>query len=175
MFFSKEEANGKKKFRKRILLRPCFVVNTPDMMVAQFLLFLCSLYFPIDQAVSNEDLLDLVVEVEGIKSHEGQILLALYDKEDFFLGTPVFREKAVQVNGKDSVHVVIRDLPKGIYAISLYHDKNSNHHLDTKIFGIPKEPYGFSNNARKAFRAPRFDEASFLLTQHGQIENIRVK
>ncbi len=121
------------------------------------------------------NLLDLVVEVYNIKDSEGQILLALYNEQLEFLGDDILTEGSAQVQGMDEVTIHLRGLTPGKYAISVYHDVNSNHQLDTKIFGIPKEPYGFSNDARKTFRAPRFDEAVFELRKHGQVERIRVK
>jgi uncharacterized protein (DUF2141 family) len=38
--------------------------------------------------------------------------------------------------------------------------------------GIPKEDYGFSNNARSAFSPPSFKEAAFV---HKQAQTISIK
>jgi uncharacterized protein (DUF2141 family) len=35
--------------------------------------------------------------------------------------------------------------------------------MDTKLFGIPKEPYGFSNNAKGFMGPPSFEDAKFVL------------
>jgi uncharacterized protein (DUF2141 family) len=35
--------------------------------------------------------------------------------------------------------------------------------MDNNFFGIPKEQYGFSNNARALFGLPNFADASFVL------------
>jgi uncharacterized protein (DUF2141 family) len=35
--------------------------------------------------------------------------------------------------------------------------------MDNNFFGIPKEQYGFSNNARALFGPPNFEDASFVL------------
>ncbi|MBC6497515.1 MAG: DUF2141 domain-containing protein [Alphaproteobacteria bacterium GM7ARS4] len=56
-----------------------------------------------------------------------------------------------------------KELPAGYYAIALYHDKNDNGELDTNIFGIPEESYGFSRNAEPLFSSPSFKEAAFRL------------
>jgi uncharacterized protein (DUF2141 family) len=48
----------------------------------------------------------------------------------------------------------------GAYAISIFQDENRNGELDSNFIGIPKEPYGFSNNLKK-MRPPSFEEALF--------------
>lgn len=55
------------------------------------------------------------------------------------------------------------DIPSGSYALVVLHDENMNGKLDTNWLGIPKEGYGFSNNAKPAaFHAPSFSDASFV-------------
>ena len=49
----------------------------------------------------------------------------------------------------------------GTFAIAVLHDLNDSDSLDKNRLGIPKEPLGFSNNARIRFRPPTFDEAKF--------------
>ncbi len=60
------------------------------------------------------------------------------------------------------------DIPPGTYAIKLHIDENENGELDTNFLGIPKEQYGFSNNA-KAFGIPKFESASFQLNEYKKI------
>lgn len=56
------------------------------------------------------------------------------------------------------------DIPAGQYAIGVFHDVNANNSLDTNFFGVPKEQYGFSNNATGNFGPPSFDAAAVLVT-----------
>jgi len=35
--------------------------------------------------------------------------------------------------------------------------------MDNNFFGVPKEQYGFSNNARALFGPPDFENAAFVL------------
>jgi len=39
----------------------------------------------------------------------------------------------------------------GKYAVSVFHDENSNGKLDTNFLGIPREGVGASNNAKGHF------------------------
>jgi uncharacterized protein (DUF2141 family) len=46
-----------------------------------------------------------------------------------------------QISGKDSFE--FSDIKPGKYAIAVIHDENCNGELDTNMFGIPTEGYGF--------------------------------
>jgi uncharacterized protein (DUF2141 family) len=54
-----------------------------------------------------------------------------------------------------------REIAPGRYAVSVYHDENSNGKLDTNFLGIPREGVGASNNARGHMGSPKFDAAAF--------------
>jgi len=109
---------------------------------------------------------DLTIEVDGFENDQGRLSIGLYvDAETFpdqdmeYIGqhVSILRNKAV---------AIFKDLPSKTYALALYHDANSNGVLDKNFFGIPKEAYGFSNNAKGSFGAPSFDQAKFELTQN---------
>ena len=53
------------------------------------------------------------------------------------------------------------ELPKGTYAIGIFVDANYNNKMDRNFFGVPKEQYGFSNDAKGSFGPPSFKDASF--------------
>ncbi len=40
------------------------------------------------------------------------------------------------------------DIPPGRYALAVIHDENMNGKLDANWLGVPKEGYGFSNDAK---------------------------
>jgi len=52
-------------------------------------------------------------------------------------------------------------IPSGTYALVVLHDENMNANIDANWLGVPKEGYGFSNDAKAALRAPSFSDASF--------------
>jgi uncharacterized protein (DUF2141 family) len=62
----------------------------------------------------------------------------------------------------DAAHLTF-ELPEGRYAIKLFLDLNGNGEVDTNFLGIPKEPYGFSNNAKGTLGPPSFDAAAFTI------------
>ena len=112
----------------------------------------------------------LTVQVAGVASDNGQILVAVYDKADGFLkkGHAIrgFRAKAVA----GVTELQIDNLPEGRYALAIYHDENGNDELDTNWLGIPREPIGFSNAKMKAFGPPGFKDCAFTLDSDKQIQ-----
>jgi uncharacterized protein (DUF2141 family) len=116
---------------------------------------------------------DLTVEVQGVESTAGAVAVALFDNAEAF-PTKFAHGQRVKAEGKQAV-VVFRDLPPGRYAVSAYHDANENKKLDRGLFGIPKEPYGFSQEARGFGGPPEFRDAAFELPAEGTRISVRVK
>jgi uncharacterized protein (DUF2141 family) len=56
---------------------------------------------------------------------------------------------------------VFKSVPKGVYAISAFHDQNNNGKLDTNFIGLPTEDYCASRDARNTFGPPSFADARF--------------
>jgi uncharacterized protein (DUF2141 family) len=103
---------------------------------------------------------NLSVEIQNIDSANGNIMLAVFEKEqDFLIDERAIFAKAYSIPQKGSMLISIPALPFGKYAIAVYHDANNNQELDKNMFGVPKEAYGFSNNVRSKWRAPQYKEA----------------
>jgi uncharacterized protein (DUF2141 family) len=73
-----------------------------------------------------------------------------------------------------AVEIELTDLPASRYAISVLHDQNSNGQLDSNWLGMPKEPWGVSNNIRRALGPPRFKDASFVLKDTTMVLDIQI-
>jgi uncharacterized protein (DUF2141 family) len=111
----------------------------------------------------------LQVFITSLDNTQGDIMVAVYDSEATFLKEDgrVAEAKLPAADAQESRVVATFEkltLNKK-YAIAVFHDANSNQVLDKGLFGIPKEGYGFSNNARGWFGPPSFDDAAFLLDQ----------
>lgn len=107
----------------------------------------------------------LSVEVRGVRSSTGKINIAIYNKSHGFL---MFEEvyKVDRIAAKEaSTHFKIFDLPKGEYAVAIFHDENGNDKLDTNWLGIPKESIAFSNAKLKTFGPPSYKECAFDLNK----------
>lgn len=102
---------------------------------------------------------NLTLEVHGIEKVEGQLYVAIYHSKETFLKKPL---AAFRVDVKEKVlFIPCQGMPAGTYAISLFQDENGNRKLDTGIFGIPKEKYGFSNDAEGVMGPPSYDKCRF--------------
>ncbi|MFT4760943.1 MAG: hypothetical protein ACI9XO_001668 [Paraglaciecola sp.] len=103
----------------------------------------------------------VTVQFSKIKPIQGKIYVGLYDSAgNFMKADKNFQNCITAVNG-NKAECVLENIPNGKYAISVFHDENSNGELDTGMFGIPKEGYGFSNNAKGVFGPPSFEDSSF--------------
>ncbi len=103
----------------------------------------------------------LIIEVQLNKPTAGGMLnLVLCPTADSYASEKGCR--LVQVKAEGSVvRIVLNDVAPGTYAIKAFHDVDRNGKLDTNLMGIPKEPYGFSNDAMGTFGPPSFEQAAF--------------
>jgi uncharacterized protein (DUF2141 family) len=66
--------------------------------------------------------------------------------------------------------IIFKEVPAGIYGISGYQDVDKNNDLNTNFIGFPKEPVGFSNDARINFGPPSFADAAIEIHPDKTIE-----
>jgi len=107
------------------------------------------------------------VTVTNIKDAKGNIRVGLFNSEGDFL-EKVVDGKVVKSTGTE-VTVVFENLKPGEYAVSVIHDENENGELDKNFIGIPKEGFGFGNNAMGSFGPPGFKDAKV------RVDNAKVK
>jgi uncharacterized protein (DUF2141 family) len=116
---------------------------------------------------------ELTVQLTGVnKAKGGNIMLAVYENQASFLkeDSHLAFVRVSVANAKDGIITTQFDLKIGqTYAIAAYHDANRNNQLDKNLFGIPKEGYGFSNNARGTFGPPSFEKAAFQFTADNRL------
>ena len=106
---------------------------------------------------------ELTLEVEGLDTSRlagGALMVAVFTEPASWLRQPQSGHRFsldAAANGKLSV--VLKNLPEGPLALSLFQDANANGRLDMNAMGIPVEPFGFSNDAAGNFGPPKFDQA----------------
>jgi uncharacterized protein (DUF2141 family) len=113
------------------------------------------------------------VVVTNIKGQTGTIRVGLFNNENDFLEKAI-AGKVVKVTGGKAV-VSFEALEKGEYAVSIFHDENSNEQLDTNVIGIPKEGFGFGNNAMGTFGPPSFEKAKVTVKDGTVLQEIALK
>lgn len=117
----------------------------------------------------------LVITLSGCKSDKGSVMLVVYDSKDTFTKTELARANAKVSVSSGTARAEIADLPAGTYTVSAYHDENGNGKLDTNFLGMPKESYGFSNDARGKAGPPEWEAAAFSFSGGTQTISIRLK
>lgn len=111
----------------------------------------------------------LTVRVSNLKNTTGVIEIGLYQSDKNFLKEGAqYAKKRVKVTTNPQT-ITFPNLPKGEYAVAIFHDENQNGKCDTNAFGIPKEGYGFSNNFRPKLSAPKFHQTKIWVENHKEI------
>lgn len=70
--------------------------------------------------------------------------------------------------------LVFTDVPPGRYAVQLFVDLNGNGQLDLSLRGIPREPVGFSGNARLSRGKPGPQGCAFEHDDGGSLVQIKL-
>ncbi|MCR4291512.1 MAG: DUF2141 domain-containing protein [Candidatus Kuenenia sp.] len=119
-------------------------------------------FFPV-YAFAQESCPGMHVKILNIRNSTGSVACALFESPDGFpteylrCATNVMVIKIREMEARfNFLHI-----PPGTYALVAVHDENINGKLDTNWLGIPKEGYGFSNDAKGVLGAPSFSAAGF--------------
>jgi uncharacterized protein (DUF2141 family) len=117
---------------------------------------------------------NISITITNIRSDSGLIRLGLYDQPEQFPNNPgrsfTYR-KTVLKDG--NIQLTLEDIPPGIYAISLLDDEDENGRMKFNILRMPKEGYGFSNNAKPGHRSPPFEKCTFSVGEGNT--NLRIE
>lgn len=121
----------------------------------------------------NNDAALLQLRIKNIKHDQGKLFIAVFNTDESFMKDGYTYEIVPVESIADQI--VELKLPQGVYAITIFHDVNENNELNTNFIGIPKEPYGFSNNPKIKFGPPNFEQTSFDLIKDNQEIEILLK
>ncbi len=102
----------------------------------------------------------LEVDVQGVRSDEGQVRCSLFASAAGFPGAQA-AAKATTANAPKggAATCTFNDVAPGDYAVAVFHDENDNGTLDTAFLGIPEEGVGYSRTPPKRGPPPTFDAA----------------
>lgn len=92
----------------------------------------------------------------------GTVMVALYDSASAYDGGAPVRQAMVDVAGGET-SAVFEGLPAGDYAMKSFHDVDGDGAMDTNPFGMPTEPFAFSNNAIGNMGPASWDRARFAV------------
>lgn len=95
-------------------------------------------------------------------SKAGTVHVSLCKDSDDFLKNSL-KEGTATIGADGTTTLTFASIPKGDYAVRMYQDVNNDGKANTGMFGMPKEPFGFSNNPSVSFGPPSFDKAKFTV------------
>lgn len=130
-------------------------------IIVTLLLLLGSLF-------SSAQNVSLTVSITGLKNSTGVVQVGLFNSEKKFLRAS-YKTISSEIKDKKAT-VTFVNIPKGNYAISIFHDENKNGKLEKNFMGIPTEDYACSNNAKGFMGPPKYEDAQFDLNKDSQIE-----
>ena len=118
--------------------------------------------------------LTLKVSFTGIEIPTGAVMLSLFASEaDFDVGKPTASLMSpVKGTGAEAM---FRGLTPGRYAIKAFHDVDGDGNMGTTPFGMPTEPFAFSNNAIGDAGPAKWVAASFDVGAAGSVHTINIR
>ena len=109
---------------------------------------------------------DLTLDIAS-RGTGGSIAVAVYrDAASFRRGEGPIASRTVPRTGAVT-SVIIPGLAPGRYAVAAFHDTDGNGDLTLWPIGVPREAYGFSNDARGRFGPPPFEAAAIEVSASG--------
>lgn len=123
---------------------------------------------PIDTGLNKNQERTLRLSIRGFASTSGNCRIAVYSNSASFNQPEKAALRAIlPIEGEVAVWEPFEEemikLP-GEVAIAAFQDVNENEKLDKNSLGIPTERYGFSNNPKRGFGPPSFQQAKFNLS-----------
>ncbi len=117
----------------------------------------------------------LAIRFEGIETPKGQIMLSVFDNAAAHdqNGAPV-RVAAVPVEGTTAL-ATFEGLAPGDYAVKAFHDLDGDGKMGSNPFGMPLEPFAFSNDAKAQGGPPRWEAARFPVAAGANAIRISIK
>lgn len=113
----------------------------------------------------------LLVRVDGLKDHNGNLKLEVYPSNDrdflqddniLISQGKVFRRVEVPVGTDNPTQLCVRVPGPGTYAVSVLHDRDAN-----RKFGLSVDGIGFASNPRLGLGKPKAAKSSVVVTGSG--------
>ncbi len=125
--------------------------------IAPAVLLAAALIYP-QAASAEETAAKLTLTVTNIAEHKGALMIAVFDAAGYDKDAQV-AAGMVPVSGDTATTTF--DLPPGKYGIKLFHDVDGDGKMGMNPFGMPIEPFAFSNSAPAQFGPAKWDAAKF--------------
>ena len=142
---------------------------------AAFLLMMGTLSYGLPAMAQSDRTSTVTIRVSGLSSETAHLRIAVYNSEKSWLDDALAAYRTVLEGGGREREWRIQNVPYGEYAVAVFEDQNRDGKLNRDLFGIPKEPYGFSNNVRGSFGPPSWKDARVAVTTETKALEIKLK
>lgn len=133
-----------------------------------------ALNIPAIAAVAADAPARLTIAFTGIETPKGAVMMALYDSEEGYRSGKPVRGVMIPVNQADA-ETLVEGLPAGTYAVKAFHDIDGDGKMTSNPFGMPLEPYAFSNNAKANGGPASWADAAFTVKAGDTRVSITIK
>lgn len=126
-------------------------------------------------AIAQDGTANLSVTFTGIETQEGSVMGAVFDSEDAYngKGAPV-RQIMIKADAAE-IATQLAGLKPGTYAIKSFHDIDGDMKMSSNPFGMPIEPFAFSNNAVGNMGPAKWADAAFVVKAGANAHSIEIK
>jgi len=115
----------------------------------------------------------LTVSISGLDNDKGQLIVSVWPGEQSWKDKQPIGRFPVPISNGGAVWTS-ESLAAGTYAVTVYHDKNSNAKMDRHWYGPPKEKGAASNGAKaQTFGPPKWEDMKFEIG--GSEQTIEIK
>jgi uncharacterized protein (DUF2141 family) len=105
----------------------------------------------------------LTIELSGFQKIQGQVFISIYDAESAYNGAGGPVSAHVVPVDEESETLLVQLPGTGTYGFRMFHDVDGDGEMDTNLFGMPTEPFAFSNNARGSMGPAKWDKVAFTV------------
>ena len=118
---------------------------------------------------------DITVHVSGLKNQSSTLYVAVFDSADGFPKPENSHKTTTVPIASENVDFSLSLPNNQSAAIAVFQDLNGDGKLSKNSFGLPTDPYGFSNNARSLLGPPTFSQAEFEVSENTASMDISVR
>jgi|SRR5690554_5143263 len=108
--------------------------------------------------------------MSNINTFKGNVELGVFNTSKSFLKQGEEYKTYSKKASSSTLIFQLKGLKKDEYAISLYHDLNSDGKCNLNVLLRPSEPYGFSNNVKLKLFKPSFEDCKIIADENKTIK-----
>ncbi len=134
-----------------------------------------ALTVPAIATASPDAAASLELAFNGIESQQGMIMIAIFASEDAYNGKGAPAKVTGVPATSASVKAMVGGLPVGRYAAKIFHDIDGDGKMGVNPFGLPTEPFAFSNDAKGEMGPASWAAAAFEVKAGANVHSISIK